>query len=418
MEKIIKKINKGIIKDFGLNIIASILMTLATQILAYPFLSRIMSSSEYGLLLTVMGVVNAVGVSLGNPLNNTRILLESDYKNSHTNGDYNIIFVICLLVDICVVTTLSMWFLAYEWISIFGCVVISSLVLFRAYYSVSFRIVINYKKILFTSVWALIGYLFGIMITYITDLWVFTFLFGELFSCIYIYFSASIVHDKFKVTNLFKRSLKKYSFILSAAILSTVMTYMDRFFIFPFLGSEHVSIYNVASFLGKTAGIVMSPIAGVLLTYYARESRLTLAQFYKRMCLFFGFATFFYLMILLAGLPITGVLYPTLIEGATPFFAIANLATTIFILGNTIQPTLLRFCNVKWQPVIQGVYLLLYFILGIIGMRFYGLRGFCYAVLISNTIKILFMILITTFTLRKNDKNIKMRMDTRTNVSN
>lgn len=394
------KLKSGIMKDFMLNIIASLIFTIATQLLAFPYLSRIMSGEEYGLLLTVMGIVNVVGVSLGNPLNNTRILLNSEYERQNLNGDYNLIFVFCVVINIIFVGFISTMILKEFNTIVIGCIIISVLMLFRAYYSASYRIVINYKKNLYSSVFGLLGYILGIVVTHFTGLWVFTFILGELFACIYIYFTANIVHDKFQVTSLFKKSTKKYLLIMSAAILATMMTYMDRFFIYPVLGAEQVSIYNVASFLGKTAGIVMIPITGVLLTYYAKEATLTISQFYKRMGLFTLISLMFYLTILLIGIPITRVLYPTLVEDAIPIFSIANLATAIFILGNTIQPTLLRFCSAKWQPFIQGIYVILYLFIGYIGMKSNGLIGFCYAVVIVNIVKIIIMLFIVTLSLQ------------------
>lgn len=396
---IIAKLKSGIIKDFSLNIIASAIFTIGTQLIAYPYLSRIMTSAEYGLLLTMMGIVNVVGVSLGNPLNNTRIIEQPEYDREKINGDYNPIFLVCILVNIISVASITIVLQGMN-LSVIGYIIISALISFRAYYSASYRIVINYKMYLYSSLCGLAGYLFGIVVTHFTNMWVFTFIFGELFSCVYIYFTASIVHDKFRITKLFKKSFKKYLYFMSAAILSNLMIYMDRFFIYPVLGADQVAIYIVASFLGKTAGIVMAPISGVLLTYYAKEDQLSLSQFYKRMGLFTAISIVIFLMILLIGIPITRILYPTLVESVIPIFAIANLATTIFILGNTIQPTLLKFCNAKWQPIIQGIYLVLYLFIGFICMKNNGLIGFCYAVLFVNIIKIIMMLYVVTFSLR------------------
>ncbi|MHB1454440.1 MAG: lipopolysaccharide biosynthesis protein [Saccharofermentanales bacterium] len=403
-KNIIKNDKTRMFKDFTLNIIASIILTIATQIIAYPFLSRIMSIEEYGLLLTIMGIVNAVGVALGNPLNNARILLQHRYEKENLNGDFNIIFMVCALIGAFTVTVLSIIVSKRFDIVIIGCVIISLLILFRSYYSASYRIIINYKKNLLASLWGFAGYGVGICITYFTHLWIFTFIFGELFSCIYIYFTAVIIHDKIRITSLFRTSFNKYIFIMLAAILVTAATYMDRFFIYPILGAEKVAVFNVASFLGKTAGIVMIPITSVLLTYYAKEKNLTLSQFYKRTGLFFITALLFYLAILCFGVPITRILYPTLANESIPFFAIANLATTVFILGNTLQPTLLRYCDVKWQPIIQVVYFGLYLVVGYLGMIYNGLSGFCYSILIVNVIKIVIMLCIATFSLYRQEK--------------
>lgn len=396
-----KKYNISILKDFTLNIIASVILTAATQLIAYPYLSRILSIDKYGLMLTIIGIINAIGVSLGNPLNNTRILLQSEYNHKNLNGDYNIIFSVCVIIDIFIVGIITSLVIKKIDFIIIGYIFVSILVLFRSYFSASYRIIINYKKNLYASIWGFIGYILGILVAYFTGKWIFVFIFGELISCIYIYFTSNIVHDKFEITRLFKKSLNKYTFIMLAAILSTIITYMDRFFIYPLLGSEQVSIYTVASYLGKTAGIVMNPISGVLLTYYAKETKMTINQFYKRIGLFTIFSILIYFIMFVFGVPITRILYPTLVDKVLPFFKIANLGAILFILGNTIQPILLRYCSAKWQPIIQGIYFVLYLLMGIIGMKNYGLMGFCYATLIVNIIRIFLMVLITTFTLYK-----------------
>lgn len=397
-------IKKSIAKDFILNILASTIYTFSTQILAYPFLSRIMSASDYGLLLILMGLANAIGVALSNPLNNTRILLQKKYSDNKVVGDFNLIFTLGLFVNIFLIIITSIIIIGKLDTDIIFIIVISVLIMFRSYYAVSYRLVINYRRFLYSSLFGLLGYLVGISVSFLTGVWGFTFVFGEIFACYYIYkTSKELVFEKVTITHLFNSTFKKYSLIMSAAFLSTVMTYMDRFFIYPFLGPGQVSVYNVASFLGKTGGIILMPIAGVLLTYYAKENGMSLKTFYKRFLSFLGVATLFFLGILIFGKFVTGFLYPTLIDDAIPYFIVANLATTIFILGNTIQPTLLRYCSSKWQPVIQTSYLAIYLILGIFAMKEYGLMGFCFSVLISNIFKIILMLAIVIYTFKKSN---------------
>jgi O-antigen/teichoic acid export membrane protein len=360
-------------------------------------------------MLTVMGIVNAVGTSLGNPLNNTRILLQPEYNKKNLNGVFIIIFLFCLPLNFFIVLSLS-WII-YSGISfdVVGSVIITGLVLFRSYFSASYRIIIDYKKVLYSNVWGFFGYIVGLIITFLSSEWVFSFIFGELFSCIYIFFTAHILHDKFRKTPLFNRSLKKFLLIMSAAVISMTITYMDRFIIYPLLGAEQVSIYNVASFMGKTAGLFMGPIAGVLLTYYAKEVELSVKQFYIRMSLLAGASMILFILIILIGIPVTRFLYPTLIGKASKYFIIANLGSILFILGNTMMPTLLKFCSSKWLPVIQVVSVLLYLVFGYYGMMHYHLLGLCYSILIVNIIKIIIMLLIATFTLYNNEDKVLSR---------
>jgi O-antigen/teichoic acid export membrane protein len=139
----------------------------------------------------------------------------------------------------------------------------------------------------------------------------------------------------------------------------------------------------------------------VLLSYYSKETILTLKQFYQRIAVFTIFTIACYILIITTGIPIIKVLYPTLAQSSLPYFYIANLATAIFLLGNTIQPILLRFCDSKWQLIIQGIYFCLYMIFGFIGMSKYGLLGFCYSLLTVNTLKIILMVFIVNYNLKK-----------------
>ena len=49
------------------------------------------------------------------------------------------------------------------------------------------------------------------------------------------------------------------------------MLYLDRLLLLPILGGSAVSVYTVASFAGKSLGVLMTPMAGVLLSYYAQK---------------------------------------------------------------------------------------------------------------------------------------------------
>ena len=66
-------------------------MTGILQIVVYPFLGSHMSADSYGLFLTLIGIVNIISVTLGNSLNNVRLLRDTTYKENKTTGDFNLI---------------------------------------------------------------------------------------------------------------------------------------------------------------------------------------------------------------------------------------------------------------------------------------------------------------------------------------
>ncbi|MCG1021405.1 hypothetical protein [Sutcliffiella horikoshii] len=386
------KFNRNIINDFALNILASILLTFTTQLIAFPYISSITTIEQYGLVLLIMGLVNIIGVSMGNSLNNSRLLMQKKNDSKNLNGDYNIIFVFLVIIVTLISSVIAVFFYREINLTVIGIVLTSVLLLFRAYYIVDFRINLNYKKNLLVSLYAVIGCLLGIAIAKMTGIWIAIFLFSELFAFIYLLFSVSIIKDKFSISPLFNNSLNNYFYLFLAGMISAIMMYIDRLIIYPFLDPQSVSIFTVASFLGKTAGIVIGPIAGVLLSYYAREINLTLNIFYKRITFYMIGTILIMIVIITFGEFFIEMLYPSIAPFVSQYFIVANLGAVIFILGNLIQPILLSYCHEKWNLILQIIYFILYGIICTLCLLNFGLMGFCYAVIFVNSLRVMFMI--------------------------
>lgn len=75
--------SKFFLVDSSLNILASLLLTASTQLFIYPLLSRYYDAYEYGTILTSMGLINAIGVTLGSTINNTRLLAQKKYEKNN-----------------------------------------------------------------------------------------------------------------------------------------------------------------------------------------------------------------------------------------------------------------------------------------------------------------------------------------------
>ena len=66
---------KNVSEDVTLNILASLLSTGVMQFVLYPQLAIRLGDELYGEMLTVMGIVSILSLSLGNNLFNALILL-------------------------------------------------------------------------------------------------------------------------------------------------------------------------------------------------------------------------------------------------------------------------------------------------------------------------------------------------------
>lgn len=398
------KIKSSIVSDSITNIFASLLLTIASQFVVYPYLALTLSNESYGNILTIMGLINTIGVSVGSSVNNTRLLLQEKYEKKSVKGDFGILFSFSTLFSIAFVSILFRQVFALPTGQIIYISLLIYLLSFKAYHSVAFRIKINYKKIMCSNIMGSLGYIVGIPISIAVNNWLYIFLTGEFFSCIYILLNASTVREKLNKTKLFRATNIKFIFIFMTALISNSMTYMDRFLVYPLLGSEYVSIYTVSSFLGKSVGILLVPISGVLLTYIVKEKQITVSLFLKRVNTYFIISGFIYLGILLLGKSITGFLYPSLIEASIKYMNIANLASLLSIVGGILQPSLMKYAESYWQLLIQISYLAIYFLAAYIGMTNAGLLGFCYAILGSNLLRLVMMISVIICSLTEKNK--------------
>lgn len=403
------KKTKKISLDFIYNILASIILTGTMQILVYPFLAQCFSAVEYGQLVTIMGVVNTITVALGTSLNNTRLLMDITYKEKKYEGDFNIILLVsCVLSAILLYVTSLRYFHYLKGDSLL-IALISILMVFRSYITVEYRLILNFKKILWCNVFGAIGYIIGILILIsgVTN-WIIPFFCSELVSLAFILKSTCIYKEALAKTPLFSKTVLKYLIIIISVASSSIMTYFDRFFLYPTVGGEAVSIYTVASFFGKTLSVVMLPISSVLLGYYSQKGYKMDKKKFRLMNLITILISFaFWMGAVVIGPFITKLLYPTLIDSAREFIPLANAAAVISVACNMIHPSVLRFAPTYFQIIKEVLYAIVYFSLSMGLSSKYGIIGFCIAAVLSNLFKYIVIYFLGEITFK--EKNVLKR---------
>ena len=68
-----------IFNDCLINIMASLMVTVTLQLIVYPILADMFGGEKYGDILTVMAVFNILLSSIGNVLNNVRLISNQNY---------------------------------------------------------------------------------------------------------------------------------------------------------------------------------------------------------------------------------------------------------------------------------------------------------------------------------------------------
>ncbi|WP_053368312.1 hypothetical protein [Bacillus sp. FJAT-27245] len=392
---------KKLILDFGSNIFASIIPIIMLQIIIFPIFARKFDAGIFGELLTMIAVVNIVSAIFGNTLNNTRLIQNTSYVDEKKFGDFNILLIWGNIISFIVIFILGNSLFKLILLDNILICFLAVLMLIKSYLSVSYRLHLNFKMVVYLNLITSVGYLLGILLVFKISKWVLPFLVGELWACIFLLFTTKLLKEPFKLTILFKKTFTKYIFLVFTGLLANLSVYLDRFMIFPILGSESVSIYTTAAFFGKSLGLVVTPIAGVLLSYFSQKGfNMNRKKFTSINILFLGTALIFLILSNQYSYWITGILYPTLIDSAEPYLFLANLAAVIGVAATMATPFVLKYSPSHWPFTIELIYLIVYLILSILLLNSSGLWGICVAAICANSIKVfmLYFAGIRTFT--------------------
>lgn len=403
---------KHISGDFLLNILASLIATGTLQLLVYPFLARMLGADANGRLLTLMGIANTLQATVGISINNARLMVNSSYEMDKKSGDFlPILFIGGVIAVIVFYVMATVIYKLNTVIAVLLCayIFLSSL---TNYGSVAFRIVINYKKNLIFNVYKALGNCGGLLLIFALSasdmLWPLPFVLGEAVSLIYICLTSNIFKDSFNFTKNFKKTMTTVIVLVVTTLSGNLLVYLDRLILLPIIGGKAVTVYTVASIFGKSLGILMTPLAGVLLSYYfQKDFEMTRRLYWKINIVFFAVTGAFTLVSFVFGKCFTAILYPGVIDEASKYLLIANFTAILGVLSSLIQPSVLKASSVAWQLIIQGLYGVFYLGCGIIGSRNAGLDGFVWAALLAMIVKNLVLILIGDHSLYTRDRKLR-----------
>ena len=389
-------------KDMILNILASGINVVVVQLLCYPVLAYIFGSDEFGVILLVMGVVNMIGGLFSISLNNSRLISQRKYSSGcgWADGDFNVLLLalqgvgLIVVLGICLALGLSAVKSILVSVSFF-------LITYGGYHSVSFRLIIDYKKIVLLNAVRGVGYLLGLAVAYCFNEWTAPFIAGELCGCIFLSRNGHTPKEPMKVTSRFSGTLKDCAMLIWGNLASSIAQYVDRFLLYPVLGAASVSSYTVASYLGKTAGVVANPISSVLLTYFSKETGgVEMRLFCKRVIAMGLFLLIAYACLVFLSEPLLYILYPTIAAEALPYVPLATGGVVVSVFCGFLQPMALSYARLKWQPIIQFTYLGIYMMAAFLLLTPFGLMGFCAAGLIANSYRALLMCCVSLASIR------------------
>lgn len=380
-----KKGYKSLISDTVWTIASMLVLNVVAQFVVYPDWARWYDAEVYGNIIYTMSLVNIFAVSMGVGANYAR--MAESAKRKTCNGDYNVLLLICGLITFvgtCILTSISgLGFTVEERLlaALLACVT-----MWRYYADVEYRLTLNYKGYFCYYLAISVGYLLGVLLFRLTNLWPLALLPGEAAGLILIAAKGKLFRENgFKVGEDFKSSVKTVLILIGTNMINNAVFNGDRILLQVLMNGTAVTTFYVASLLGKTASMVSTPINSVIIGHLAKyNGEFKRTDVHKFVGITLLLTALGAVGTWLASYMVIPILYPDTYETAKSYFLIADLAQIFYFMTNIVTTVLLRVAKTKCQMTINGWYAVMFVGLCTAGALLYGVAGFCAALLIVN----------------------------------
>lgn len=374
-------------KDLFFSMGSTLVVSLVTQFALYPFLAAALSPTQYGILLSTMGVVDIIVATTGRELCNTRLVCDGACKAIDEPPFYLKLLAVSVTAGVLAVLLCGLFLFGYttaELVLLSVLVILSSS---KAYFLARVRLDMDFTGLFVANCVVSGGYLLGLLVFNLSGMWLLVFISGEILALAYILVKTRVrVGGDDRIRS--RRKVKEtYASLSASTFIGSLGSYFDRIFIPVVLGEASLSIFFAASFLGKIVFLVSTPLRTVLITYLG-NGRMSLSARtllgvnlagIAVMALFAGLCA-------LAGNMVTSILYPTLYHDAEGIIFWANLAI-ILGLGFTINATLIMVAAPSWwQTIFSITRVVLYALCALIGTWLNGLIGYAWGVGLANVL--------------------------------
>src|SRR5699024_7437143 len=163
--------HKKIIEDIIFNIIGLMMPMAVLQFISLPYIASILGAETYGETTFLISVFTLIALPLGNVLNNVRLLENNKYKKENIVVDFNYLLINSIIYSsiIFFIVSTQIGFISFK--NIIFLLVIILLTIIKEYYVVSFRLELNFKKIMLHNLFLSMGYLLGTYLFKLTGNW-------------------------------------------------------------------------------------------------------------------------------------------------------------------------------------------------------------------------------------------------------
>lgn len=280
LKKYLRRYNKAF-SDVSYSIFAYALPSVALYFVVQPVIARNIPGEDNGTFLTLLSVIRYVTNILISSLATLRLMEKINCnKTPELNDKFNSLFVIALVVGVSISAVVAWLYTdSFDPLNIGLSLLFLVLLFFHDFYSIIFRINIDFKKLSIDNALIVVGYLVGLLLFHYTKIWQVVFIAGYAVGSIYVFIQARGYMHIGSVKRLGKSEInKKYVELSASNGLAYSSVYSDKLIVYPVLGGCCVSIYNAAGVVSKIISVVGMPIGNVILSYLVNKQELVLKK--------------------------------------------------------------------------------------------------------------------------------------------
>lgn len=382
-------LNKKKFEDVVANIGAYALPIAASNLLILPSLAAQFTPEQYGFVAAATSLINLVPRTMGKALNNVRLINDSKYDESNiSKGDFSTLLFIGQAVSLLIVLIAMVFYVgSKDFVEIILVAAMALLWFFREYYSVTFRIELNFKRVFMSNLVLVAGYAFGGLAYIVCARWQVIYIVGQLASCIYIICHTTLHKERPIRSDLFKRTSIDYASLSFSEVLANVPTQFDKLILLPILGSAAISTYYAASVITKILSLVIAPLNSVVLSYISKTNKLAKQTFFQVVLLGIAASILCYALNYFLGDWILSILYPSYRIEAAIYIPMTALSAALMLFWSMIQPFAMRFGSLTWMMLVNAISSVAFLGVSFFLAAEFGIWAICIGSAISNFIK-------------------------------
>jgi hypothetical protein len=176
MTKITSKKNMKMAGDLIYTVMGTVVMNVALQIIIYPIITHRFGEGVTDKILYFIGLIYVIPQAFGGALSNSRLVIRKEVDAS--NSDYKMAIMICSALT--AISCGAIGFLDdFDPLFALGYASFSVVYLLRMYAQVEFRLTLKFKEYFFYFCIISVGYLLGLGLYLLTNVWILIFATGE-----------------------------------------------------------------------------------------------------------------------------------------------------------------------------------------------------------------------------------------------